>query len=57
MFIDVVASQGIRQGFFMMFLIHQDDLTASPNFSITSSKVYETNGNETTLTPTLSYSP
>ena len=57
MFIDVVAPQGIKQAFLMMFLVHPVGLSASPNFNIVSSNIYDTAGNEIALTPLLEYFP
>lgn len=57
LFIDVVAPQGINQAYLMMYLLHPKGLSASPNFNILSSKIYDVNGTEIVLTPTLEYFP
>jgi len=58
LFIDVVAPQGIKQDFLKLYLIHPSGLSGSPNFIITSgSKVYDVNGEEILLIPTLEYFP
>jgi len=56
-YIDVIAPQGIKQAFLMMYLIHPNGLIGLPGFNITSSKVYDTSGNEIFLNPTLEYFP
>jgi len=55
LYIDVVAPQGIKQAYLMMYLMHPRGLSASPNFNIISSKIYDVNGSEITLVPTLEY--
>lgn len=57
MFIDIIAPQGINQAFLKVYLVHPNVLSASPNFNIISSKIYDVNGVEIALTPTLEYFP
>lgn len=57
LFIDVVAPQGINQAYLKMYLVHPSGLSAEPNFSLTSSRVYDINGDEIALIPVLEYFP
>ena len=57
LFIDVVAPQGIKQAYLMMYLMHPRGLSGLPGFNITSSKIYDVSGSEIVLTPTLEYFP
>ena len=57
LFIDVIAPQGISQTFLLMYIVHPHGLSASPSFNLTSSKVYDINGDEISLFPTLEYFP
>jgi|GEM_PF-1878439 len=57
LYIDVIAPQGIHHAYLMMYLIHPDGLLDSVNFNITSSRIYDVNGNELSLVPTLEYFP
>lgn len=56
-FISIVAPQGIRQVYLMMYLLHPAGISGSPGFAITSSHVYDVDGNELSLTPVLNYYP
>lgn len=57
LFIDILAPQGINQSYLMMYLMHPRGLSGSPAFNLISSKIYDVNGSEIFLTPSLSYSP
>jgi len=55
LYIDVVSPQGIKQAYLMMYVMHPRGLSASPDFNLISSKVYDVNGDEISLVPTLEY--
>lgn len=57
LYIDIVAPQGINQAFLMAYIIHPQGLAGDPNFTITSSNIYDVNGYEIVLTPALEYFP
>ncbi len=57
LYIDIIAPQGINQAFLMAYIIHPQGLASNPNFTITSSSIYDVNGYEITLTPGLEYFP
>ncbi len=54
-FIDVIAPQGIDQKYLMMYLLHPAGISGSAGFSITASTIYDVDGNEIVLLPTLKY--
>ena len=55
LYIDIIAPQGINQAFLKAYIVHPQDVTGNPNFTITSSRIYDVNGYEISLTPTLEY--
>jgi len=55
LYIDVVAPQGIKQSYLMMYIVHPRGLPAQPGFNVISSKIYDVNGDEISLIPTLEY--
>jgi len=55
LFIDVIAPQGIDQTYLMMYILHPRGLSGAPNLSLVSSKIYDVNGDEIYLIPSLSY--
>ncbi len=57
LYIDIIAPQGINQAFLMAYIIHPQGLAGNPNFTITSSSIYDVNGYEITLSPGLEYFP
>lgn len=57
LYIDVIAPQGIKAVFLKLYAIHPDGIDGSPNFQITTSNIYDIDGNPISLTPTLTYMP
>ncbi len=57
LYIDIIAPQGINQAFLMAYIIHPQGLASNPNFTITSSSIYDVNGYAIALTPGLEYFP
>ena len=55
LYIDIIAPQGINQAFLKAYIVHPQDVTGNPNFTITSSRIYDVNGYEISLTPNLEY--
>ena len=55
LFVDVIAPQGIKQDFLKLYLMHPSGIVGLPNFTITSSVIYDVQGDELILVPTLEY--
>jgi len=55
--IDIVAPQGIKPLFLQLFAMHPSSVIGNPSFALTSSDVYDVNGDKTSCTPTLEYFP
>lgn len=55
--INLVAANGIKTGFVYVYIIHPDNLSASPGLSLISHAVYDIDGNEIVLPVTLEYVP
>lgn len=55
--INIISPTGIQTAFLNIYIVHPDNLTGTPDFSITSSTVYDTNGNEVFLQTNLEYFP
>jgi len=53
--IDVVAPQGIKAAFLMMYIVHPVDLSGNPNFTLLQTDAYDVNGSPLILNPLLEY--
>lgn len=57
LYVDIVAPQGIDPRYLQLHVVHPQDLSGSPAFSILSAQVYGTDGSPIDVTPVLTYSP
>jgi len=57
LYVDIVAPQGIDPRFLQLYLVHPRGLSGSVNFSLTSTAVYDVNGNAMAVQPSLVYFP
>jgi len=55
LYVDIIAPQGLNNMFLKLYIMHPRGLPGLANFSMTSSVVYDVNGNEIVLSPTLEY--
>lgn len=55
LYIDVTAPQGIKTTYLMIYIVHPRGLEASPGLSLVSSQIYDIDGNEIVLMPSLEY--
>ncbi|MDH5765691.1 MAG: hypothetical protein OEZ38_06695 [Gammaproteobacteria bacterium] len=55
LYIDVIAPQGIKQTYLLVYIVHPTGLSGSANMSITSADIYDVNGDVISLAPTLEY--
>lgn len=57
LYVDVVAPQGIDPRFLQLYLVHPRGLSGAVNFALTSTTVYDVNGNAMAVQPSLEYFP
>ena len=57
LYVDVVAPQGIETRYLQLYVIHPRGLSASPNISLISAVVYDTDGNELAIPVDAAYFP
>ncbi|MCW9024365.1 MAG: hypothetical protein OQK73_06750 [Gammaproteobacteria bacterium] len=57
LYIDIIAPQGIKQMYLMAYIMHPRGIVGNPAFSLSSYTIYDFDGNELLLTPSLEYFP
>lgn len=57
LYVDVIAPQGINPKYLQVFVTHPRGLSSVPNLGIISAAVYDVNGNNLNVQPTLAYFP
>lgn len=55
LYIDVIAPQGIKPTFLLLYIMHPPGVPGSPNFELVSATGYDLNGAVMTVTPSLTY--